>query len=98
MYHIRSIRAGRSSSCSFENLMFRVLRVGRLPGRLASSKSWPEGSMLRRIPELFGEESLGMALSSAVETDGWDMLFCPTIMSPFSSPAAMWWEKLELLE
>ncbi len=37
MYHIRLIREGKSSSCSFEKLIAGRLSAGKLPGKLASS-------------------------------------------------------------
>ena len=40
MYHIRSMRAGSGASFSLDMAMFGCRRVGRDPGRFASSTVW----------------------------------------------------------
>lgn len=63
MYHILSMREGRSAVCSFAKSMYCLRKDGREPGRLASStRSCAESSLLKRRVSVMG---LSGRLSSA---------------------------------
>lgn len=65
--------------------MYCLRRVGKEPGRLASSmRSCCSVSSIS--PD-----------SRAVDIDGWDIEFWPVITSPFARPTDMWWVKLVLI-
>jgi hypothetical protein len=49
MYHILSIRDGRSEVCVLAKVMYCFLSVGREPGRLASSMWSCSVSSLERV-------------------------------------------------
>lgn len=96
MYQIRVMRAGRGFSCCvvvvFEKEMLGVRRVGREPGRVASSIVGLGGG---RGGIVFGGSVL---LLRAVGSLGWLIAFWPVMMVPFAKPAEMWWEKLLMME
>lgn len=80
MYQMRSMREGRSSSSVLLKMMFCLRRVGKDPGRLASStKSWSSASCV------IGEVTSGRAVGS----DGWEIAFWPVITVPFARAALM---------
>jgi hypothetical protein len=58
------MRAESSSSSAFEKVMYCLRRVGREPGRFASS--------MRSCSSV---SSLGLVKESAVEMEGWEMEF-----------------------
>ncbi len=90
MYQIRLIRAGSGSSDALEKVMLGWRRVGREPGRLASSIV---------VSVLCGTSAGCSAIPSfrAVGWLGWLMAFWPVIVEPSARPADMWWEKLLMM-
>lgn len=103
MYHMRSIRLGKSSLWLLANVMFGLLSEGREPGRLASSMwSWLYRSRLVRVvgeisssgspvgvPGIFG---VGGTVSAGIGggadgAEGCEMLFWPVITVPSPRPA-----------
>lgn len=86
-------------------VMYCFRRVGREPGRLASStRSWALSSLERREVGETGlsggaewEGSVVVEKTSAEGAEGWEMAFWPVITVPSSKPADMWCEKLELI-
>ncbi len=88
MYQIRSMRAGRGCSVVFEKAMLGVRRVGREPGRVASS-----------IVGLVGGGGIvGWSLFRAVGSLGWLIAFWPVMTVPSARPAEIWCEKLLTME
>lgn len=66
--------------------MYCFRKVGRVPGRLASSiASWRSVS------------SYSVVVSRAVVSEGCEMLFWPVMTSPLARPAEIWWVKLVLM-
>lgn len=91
MYHSRSIRAGRSSSWVLEKAMYCLRRVGREPGRFASSmRSWCSTSS--RV-----EAGVAREASRAEECEGWEIEFWPVMVVPLARPTEMWCVKLVLM-
>lgn len=92
MYHMREMRAGRGVSVVFEKMMLGERRVGREPGRVASS-----------IVGLLGGGGIvvvgwSLLVTKAVGSLGWLIAFWPVMTVPFARPAEMWWEKFEMME
>ena len=75
MYQMRLMRAGSGVSVVFEKEMLGVRRVGREPGRVASS---------------IVEGIVGWSLFRAVGSLGWLIAFWPVMTVPFARLAEMW--------
>lgn len=68
--------------------MYCLRSVGRVPGRFASS-TWSWSSDVEAV--------VVEALSSALLSEGWEMLFWPVMVVPLARPAEMWLVKLVLM-
>lgn len=69
--------------------MYCLRRVGREPGRFASS--------MRSCSSTSSNSGGAVPYSSAVDIVGWEMEFWPVMMSPFARPTEMWCVKLVLI-
>ena len=84
------MRAGRGpSSTIFEKEMCGRRRLGREPGRWASSRPVSESPV--SIDGVFWEgSSAATEGAQAVGALGWLMAFCPVMVVPSARPAEMW--------
>ena len=97
MYQIRFMRAGRGVSVVFEKMMLGERRVGREPGRVASSIVGLGGGR-GGIVVVVVIVGWSLFTRAAVGSLGWLIAFWPVMIEPFARPAEMWWEKLEMME
>ena len=95
MYQMRLMRAGRGFSwvAVFEKMRLGVRRVGREPGRVASSIVGLGGG-----GGIVVVDGWWWLLLRAVGSLGWLIAFWPVMTVLSARPAEMWWEKLLMME